>query len=325
MTAPPLLLHRDDETHGVDQYARAVATAVAKLDAAVTYRSAHGLDSGELAHVHFTDRLWGSTPERAAERFERLAARGPVTVTLHDVPQASDGARGFPRRTDCYRRVVEAAAGTVCNSAHEQRLLELALGRRVQVHVVPLPAQPPKPRPASWRPTEEVAVLGFYYPGKGHLEVVEAVATLPASHRPRVVALGCASAGHEGELEALGRHASTLGVEFTSTGFLSTEDRLARSREVAVPIIAHQHVSASGSLTDWLSAGRRPLTVDSAYFREMDAIRPRTMQLVHRGQLADALVTALAHPESTWLDETISTSPSIEEIARAYLSWWAAL
>ena len=325
MSPPPLLLHRDDETHGVDQYARAVATAVAKLDAAVTYRSAHGLDSAELAHVHFTDRLWGSTPERAAERFERLAARGPVSVTLHDVPQTSDGERGFPRRTDCYRRVVEAAAGTVCNSAHEQRLLEVALGRRVQVHVVPLPAQPPQPRPADWLPSNEVAVLGFYYPGKGHLEVVEAVAALPLEARPRVVALGCASAGHERELIDLGRHAARLGVEFTSTGFLSPEERLARSRDIAVPIIAHQHVSASGSLTDWLSAGRRPLTVDSDYFREMDTIRPDTMQLVRTGRLAEALQAALEHPDSTWLDDTTSTSPSIEEIARAYLTWWAAL
>ncbi|WP_181059598.1 MULTISPECIES: hypothetical protein [unclassified Pseudoclavibacter] len=325
MSTTPLLLHRDDETHGVDQYARAVATAVAKLDSAVTYRSAHGLDSSQLAHVHFTDRLWGSTPERAAERFERLAARGPVSVTLHDVPQPSDGERGFPRRTDCYRRVVAAAAGTVCNSAHEQRLLELALGRRVEVHVVPLPAQPPQPRPADWQPSDEIAVLGFYYPGKGHLEVVEAVATIPASDRPRVVALGCASAGHEQELVDLGRYAAELGVEFTSTGFLSPEDRLARSRAVAVPIIAHQHVSASGSLTDWLSAGRRPLTVDSDYFREMDTIRPKTMLLVRDGQLAEALRGALREPESTWLDETTSTSPSIEEIARAYLSWWAAL
>lgn len=325
MSAPPLLLHRDDETHGVDQYARAVATAVAKLDAAVTYRSAHGLDSGELAHVHFTDRLWGSTPEHAAERFERLAARGPVSVTLHDVPQASDGERGFPRRTDCYRRVVEAAAGTVCNSLHEQRLLELALGRRVQVHVVPLPAQPPQPRPAGWRPSNEVAVLGFYYPGKGHLEVVEAVAALPIESRPRVVALGCASSGHEQELLNLGRHAAQLGVGFTSTGFLSREERLARSRGIAVPIIAHQHVSASGSLTDWLSAGRRPQTVDSDYFREMDTIRPNTMHLVRTGHLAEALQEALEHPESTWLEDTTSTSPSLEEIARAYLTWWAAL
>ncbi|PPF44785.1 hypothetical protein C5B85_08535 [Pseudoclavibacter sp. AY1F1] len=325
MSAAPLLLHRDDETHGVDQYARAVATAVAKLDVEVTYRSAHGLDSSQLAHVHFTDRLWGSSPERAAERFERLAARGPVSVTLHDVPQSSDGSRGFPRRTECYRRVVQAAAGTVCNSAHEQRLLEVALGRHVAVHVVPLPAQPPQPRAADWRPSDEVAVLGFYYPGKGHLEVVEAVAALPVESRPRVVALGCASSGHEQELLDLGRHAAQLGVDFTSTGFLSTAERLARSRAVAVPIIAHQHVSASGSLTDWLSAGRRPLTVDSDYFREMDAIRPETMHLVRPGHLAEELQAALMHPESTWLDEATSTSPSLEEIARAYLSWWAEL
>ncbi|WP_271982615.1 hypothetical protein [Pseudoclavibacter terrae] len=325
MNAPPLLLHRDDETHGVDQYARAVATAVAKLDSAVTYRSAHGLVSSQRAHVHFTDRLWGSTPERAAERFERLAARGPVSVTLHDVPQASDGAKGFPRRTECYRRVVAAAAGTVVNSTHEQRLLEVALGSRVQVHVVPLPAQPPQPRPDGWLPTDEVAVLGFYYPGKGHLEVVNAVAAIPSERRPRVVALGCASAGHEQELADLEQYARGLGVEFSSTGFLSPEERLERSRSVAVPIIAHQHVSASGSLTDWLSAGRRPLTVDSDYFREMDAIRPETMHLVRSGELATALQLALLRPESTWLDDGTSTSPSIDEIARAYLSWWAAL
>ncbi|GMA31518.1 hypothetical protein [Litorihabitans aurantiacus] len=352
---PPLLVHLADESHGVDRCARTVAGAVARLSPATELRrgDAADLDAGAAGataflggglprdarvHVHVTDRLWGPDPERSAARIEALAAVCDLGVTLHDLPQASDGPTRLPRRLAFYRRVVAAASVVVVNSEHERHLLRDAVGggegagvaQAAQVaHVVPLPVPAPRSpggtdpadRPA---PDGAVAVLGFFYPGKGHREVVDAVARLPRGAARRVTALGRASAGHEGELAELVAHAVELGVDLRVTGFLSDDDLATRARTAAVPVIAHQHVSASGSLTDWLAAGRRPLVLDSPYFREMARLRPGTLTLVAADALPDAIAGALDDPASTWQESGASTRPDLDDVARAYLDLWAS-
>lgn len=325
---PPVLLHLGEATHGVDRYARTVAEATSAIEPGVQVRLLDLTDlddeaphTPERVHVHVTDRLWGNDPVQAAARFAMLARRCEVGVTLHDVPQLSDGPSRLPRRVAAYRAVVERAALVVCNSEHERLLLAQALGYDVDAHVIPLPVVPPRPPPASWRGDGVVAVLGYFYPGKGHGEVVEAVATLGATSD--VVALGRASAGHEGELESLVAEAATRGVRLSATGFLSDADLARRSRSSSVPVIAHQHVSASGSLTDWITAGRRPIVVDSRYFREMAELRPGTMTLVALADLPAAIDHALTHPASTWLAPGVGSRPDLVDTARAYLAAWA--
>ena len=73
-------------------------------------------------HLHATDRLFGTGPEDAAEVVERWAARCRLTLTLHDVPQTSDGAM-FERRRTAYARMVAAAERVAVNSRHEQLLM----------------------------------------------------------------------------------------------------------------------------------------------------------------------------------------------------------
>ena len=345
VTQPPVLLHLGDDAHGVDRYARTVARAVADLDPGVQLRlfdpatlDGDGDGDGDGAplpprvHVQFTDRLWGEDPEHAAARIEALARRSRVLVTLHDLPQTSDGPTRLPRRLACYRRVVAAASAVVCNSEHERTLLGAlapnAPTASVAVVPLPVPSAARAPEPGTWRSDGSVAVLGFFYPGKGHREVVDAVAHLARTGAvdpvPPVVALGRASAGHEGELAELAELARERGVTFSSTGFLSDADLLARSRSAAVPVIAHQHVSASGSLTDWLAAGRRPLVLDSAYFREMADLRPGTTTPVPAADLPAAIAHALAHPASTWQDAGAVTRPDLADTARSHLALWAA-
>ena len=320
----PLLVVTGDRTHGVDRYAMDLADAVraATADSRTALLSKGPLPPGPL-HVHFTDRLWGSSPRDAAERFESLAANRLVSVTLHDLPQDSDGRARQAARTDSYRRVVDAAAAVACNSQHEAALLERAMDRSIDVAVIPLPvdvAPPPVARPTG---DGRIAVLGFFYPGKGHSEVVDAVAALPQDRVPRhVVALGGVSPGHESELHDLIRSAAKRGVDLHSTGYLPDERLLDLSRRVAVPVIAHQHVSASGSLATWTAAGRRPIVVDTGYFREMAELRPGTLTLVPQTELSDAIHAALTDPESTWLPPGILTGPALPDVAAAYLEWW---
>ena len=296
-------------------------------------------------HLHFTDRLWGSDPESAADAIEEIARRGPVTVTLHDLPQPSDGMRGLARRARCYRRVVTAASGVVCNSRHEADLLARYTDPSIAPAVIPLPvdAEPlpattapapapaPSPTTASTRArphparSPRVSVLGYVYPGKGHDRTIRAVAALDRWPRVVVEALGRASDGHERDLESIRRIARHSGVALQVSGFLPDAELLARCRLADVPVIAHQHVSASGSLATWLGAGRRPLVLRSPYMEEMAELHRGALTLVSARDLPGAIGRALDDPGSTWLEGRASLGPTLAETAARYRSFWDAV
>ena len=324
MSGLPALAVTAEERHGVTGTARDLAAAVEAATGRrlrVPAAALLGDDPPARAHLHFTDRLWASSPAEAAALVERIAARTALTVTLHDVPQASDGPRNLPRRTDCYARVAAAARGVVVNSRHEAaHLAEAGIVPRT-LGVVPLPVAPAPPGPRPEPSAPDVAVLGFFYPGKGHAEVVEAVAGTPG--RPRVTVLGGPSAGHEADLRGLTERAAARGVAVHVTGYVPEEELVARCRAATVPVVAHRHFSASGSLATWIAAGRRPLVVDGRYAREMAALRPATVRLVAPDRLAGAVADALADPESTWLAADAVTRPHPDDTAAAYLRWWS--
>jgi glycosyltransferase involved in cell wall biosynthesis len=341
MTTLPWLIEIGDENHGVARYSRQLSAQVERASGAnrtlgIDALPDHGADR---VHVHFTDRLWAPSPELAAERFERLAATATVTVTLHDVPQPSDGPVNQRRRSECYLRVVAAASGVACNSEHEAALLSVFTDVTPVVIPIPVdtsplgiqpvgkhlsetqaPALTPS-RPRSGSLDGNVAILGYFYPGKGHREAVDAVAQL-GRDSTGVTALGKASAGHESELADLIAHAHARGVAFTATGFLSDENLAAACREASVPLAAHQHVSASASLATWISAGRKPLIPNTRYSQEMLALRPGTATLYEPPLLALAIAAALDAPESTWLADDAVTGPDSAATARRYISWW---
>jgi hypothetical protein len=328
----PALVLTDDAQHGVSAYARRVAGAVEALagrELAVAPDALTGTAPPARSHLHFTDRLWGGSPEEAADRIVDLAGRTSLTVTLHDLPQSSDGERNLPRRADCYRRVVEAVAGVVCNSRHEAALLDEHVGARAAgaAAVVPLSVDPvggpvaPADRP---EPDGTAAVIGFFYPGKGHAELVAAAAELADGGRAlRVAALGRASTGHEGELAELVAAAAARGVELEVTGYLDDDALLERCRRATVPVAAHRHVSASGSVATWIAAGRRPIVPDTRYSREMAELRPGTLTLVDADDLVAALAAARDDPASTWLAPGAVTAPGTGDVAVAYARWWA--
>lgn len=313
--------------HGVVRYARELADEAASTQAGVRQVSTFDdVRAGHPLHVHFTDRLFGDNPDEAAGRFEEFASRAPVTVTLHDVPQPSDGEASLRRRSDGYRRVVAAARGTVCNSAHEVALLrELGIvDPAATPGVIPLAVAAPRPRPIEIGALDPVvALVGFVYPGKGHLEVIEAVARLGIGHE--VVALGAASRGHEADVSRLVDHAASLGVAFRATGYLSDAELERRTALAGVPIAAHRHVSASGSILAWMSAGRRPLAADSRYTREMLELRPGTMTLFTEDGMDEAISRAVASPGSTLLEPGVATGPHLDDVLGMYARWWRSV
>ena len=322
MADRPVLIVDGDPRDGVVRFAGQLAGAVRDADGGEGPRHAPPV-SGSV-HLHFTDRLWGSSPARAAARIEALSHHLTVTVTLHDVPQPSDGAQRLPARVDGYRRVVAAAAGVVVSSEHEAALLREMdiIPAGAAIAVIPLPIIDPVAPTGGPAPRREVGLLGFFYPGKGHAEAVRAVAGLAMSAHPAVVNLGAVSPGHEAELEQLADEARRLGVAFTATGWLDEAQLRERARAVAVPLAAHQHVSASGSIGSWISAGRRPLVADSRYARELDGLRPGTITRYDPAHLGAALAGVLTGRIPTWLEPGTDTGPDLRDTARAYLGWW---
>ncbi len=291
-------------------------------------------------HLHVTDHLLGRSPEEALAVVRALAGRGPVSLTLHDLPQPSDGTPAA-RRRDCYAGLVAAAVGVVVSSDHEAALLRAVTGADAgtRVRVVPLavptagPDRAPRPTVGptveptvgpggSWRPGREVAVLGWVYPGKGHDEVLSALAGLPADVGLRV--LGGASPGHDGLLEDLSARAGTLGRTLVVDGWVDDADLPGRLRAVDVPVFAPRHVSASASLTAWLAAGRRPVAARSPYTEEVDRRAPGTLALVadEPGALADGIRRALDDPASTWLDDDLPVGLAPAEAARLTFGGW---
>lgn len=318
---PTLLLH-DDPRHGVARYAAELCAEVERgLGRPVGLPEASWTagQAPRRIHAHFTDRLWGASPEVAAARAVELARDRRISVTLHDVPQDSDG-RTLARRADAYRQVIRAAELVVVNSRHELALLERAGLRPERSAVIPLPVHAARrlPRPSVLDPV--VAVLGFIYPGKGHRETIEATA---ASGVPLAfLALGGPSRGHEADADELVAHGRSVGVPVSIAGYLPDADLATAAASAAIPVVAHQHISASGSMASWNAAGRRPLVLRSSYTEEMDALRPGTLTLVALGDLPSAIARAHADPDSTFLSSTTRANPDLADTAAAYLRAW---
>ena len=316
MNRPILHLVLGPPEHGVVRCARELAAATETS----VISDIEQLPLDAPIHVHFTDRLFGRTAGEAADAFVAVARRhrAPITITMHDVPQASDG-RAFDARKECYRRVIDCASTVVVSSMHERLLLEDVVVRRDDVRVIPLPIRR-SVRPIEHRdsPRRVVGVLGFVYPGKGHEEVLGAMTSLDAD--VDFLSIGSASPGHESMIDELGSAADRLDRSFASTGFVPDDELDEVLRSVAVPVAFHRHVSASGSINSWIAAGRRPLVPRGRYVEEMEANSPGALW-IHENSvagLAAAMAEALRHPDGTWQRHDVVPYPTLEQAAALY-------
>ena len=276
---------------------------------------------GQGIHLQFTDRLFGRDARAAAATVDALLARvrgggGRCSATLHDIPQPSDG-NNHQVRAEAYARLCRSLDAVVVASEHERKLLS-DIGVDRSVTVIPLPIAPSAPPHTPGPGPSTVAVFGFVYPGKGHAEVLKAVTELPPD--VGMVAIGAASVGHDDLVDELHRTAQAANRRFVVTGHIPEEALASRLRGVTVPVVHHRHVSASGSLNSWMSAGRRPLAAATRYVREIAARNPHAVSLYPDDEqgLSAAIRAALAEPASTWLAPGTVCSPSPDEVARCY-------
>jgi hypothetical protein len=330
--------------HGVRQYAADIAD---ELGPVVAVDRVDGLDEfaaiedaarkSTLLHLHVTDAIFGSSPDDAAARIERIAARTPLTVTLHDLPQPSDGTVNLARRSTAYRRIAAASRGVAVSSAHEAALFAEFVGDvSVTAHVIPLgmhrraeiEGDETVPRPDLAAMT--IALAGYVYPGKGHEEAIRGAARFVSdcaesgadAPAVSVVALGAVATGHASERDRLDGIAAEHGINFEVTGFLEQQDYLRKCRAAAIPLAAHTHISASRTIMNWGEVGRRPLVADSRYAREMLQLRPGSLTLYEPDNLSDALADAWHDPASTYLPTDWSTTWTLADAAKEYSRWW---
>lgn len=262
-------------SHGVTRYALDLAAA---LDAPVIREETVGsAPLPEFVHVAFTDHLFGDSPAAAVDALLDRVGDSRVSVSFHDIPQPEEGRERFERRAAAYQRLAAAADVAVVNSEHEARFFDAP----VSMIRLPIPTidSPYDPEPGT------VGILGFLYPGKGHEQLIEVLRGTGYQLR----FLGSVSSGHED-------WARSLEADADITGWLSDADLAAEMGRIQVPVCAHRHFSASGSLMTWLGAGRHVLASDSDYTREIDAWLPGRITRVEPGAWRAAVDAFAAAP-----------------------------
>jgi glycosyltransferase involved in cell wall biosynthesis len=137
-----------------------------------------------------------------------------------------------------------------------------------------------------------VTLLGFITERKGHALLLEALAKLPAD--VSVVIAGSPIEGREHRQKELQVLAQTIGVSdrVLFTGYVGDAmlDRVLAATDVgACPF---KDLSASGSLSTWISAGTRIVASDLPAIREYDAIVPGAIRRF-TPRTADALATEI--------------------------------
>ena len=278
--------------HGVVRHARVVADLAAR-------HGAHAVDRGaDLTHAQFTDSLYPTDVAAAADAFRAWSrdAPRPLVTTLHDIPGSDPDPARDRRRVAGYARVAAACDAVVVSARHEAAKVA-RFGVGAEVIGLPVERWPDGGATPNWADRSTVGVLGFVYPGKGHVEAIDAAARLP--HPPRVVAIGAVSPGHDGLLDDLHAQANRRGVELVVTGSLSAADLAAAARAVTVPLVGNARVSASGSLAAWFGCGRRPLVARGEYAAEVALSHPGALHPYDDGELDALLAAALADPATT--------------------------
>lgn len=265
--------------HGVVRHARAVARLCAPHGVLDTDRAP------DLTHAHFTDALFGSTIEEAAQAYRRWAegVRRPLVLTVHDVPDPRGRGRRDRARCAGYAAVIAAGDAVVVSAEHEARKVA-ELTDKIPYHIdLPLPPEPEPARTASPAgASSSLVLLGYLYPGKGHGDAIDLAAEVGrtrAGGAPAVIAAGTASTGHRDLEDRLRRHAERRRVPLVITGYLTDARFAAVTAAAGVPLVLNRDVSASGSLLSWLSCLRRPITWAGPYSREVEHRYPGTLLL----------------------------------------------
>jgi hypothetical protein len=341
-------LHLGRPESGVRRYGQLIADT-ARADGGLVIHEAEAgrVDEGTggLGHVaaelagaqvllmQWNRRGWGKHGGSLLRlmRFRR-AYRGALVVTLHDIFDRN-GVRERYLASDAWslRWLGRSADRIVVHSQVEvERLRGIIPADRLRVipHFV-------EHRELALRPQEAraklgmadrrvVTLLGFVYGRKGHRYAVEAVPHLPTD--VVMVYAGGPVAGRSfvhdlalAKAEELG-----LGDRFRITGYLSEEDLETWIAATHLAILPFTDLSASGSMSSWIAAGKPMLVSDLPSVREYEPRAPGALHLFSPPEplpLAAAIRDLLAGPlpDPDPAVQRLATELSLERTVERYL------
>ncbi len=279
------------------------------------------LTSAQVLLMQWNRRGWGKHGGALYRlmRFRR-AYRGALVVTLHDIFDRH-GLRERYLAPDAWslRWLGRVADLVVVHSQVEvERLRGIIPADRMRVipHFVERRQLALRPEEARARlglaDRRIVTLLGFVYGRKGHRYAVEAVPHLPED--VVMVYAGGPVAGRSfvhdlalAKAEELG-----LGDRFRITGYLSEEELETWIAATHLAILPFTDLSASGSMSSWIAAGKPMLVSDLPSVREYEPRAPGALHLFSPTEplpLAAAIRELLAGPLP-------DPDPAVQRLAR---------
>jgi glycosyltransferase involved in cell wall biosynthesis len=302
-------VHAGAPQHGVSRYGRLLAAAardlgigVRECDIQVDGRTdrqqilaaAKQLAGAQLIHLQYNSQHRGSVWGPGWRQLRNLrvfadAARCPLVVTVHDVyslrPSWTSALRrpareirrlraSAPQLATRYWLRRRAARLLVCSNEEHRHLS----GSHVVPHFVELRAlqasREDVRRALGLADRRVLTLLGFIHERKGHRLVIEALPRLP--HDVLAVFAGGPAPGSNGIVEHLRARADSLGVgdRVRITGYLPEGQLEQYLLATDVAVCPFRTLSASGSLSTWISAARPIVATDLPQIAEYNAMAP---------------------------------------------------
>ena len=281
--------------------------------------AARRLSDADVIHLQWKVADWGGL-RWALPRLEVVlqACRRPMVVTLHDVyERVTVSERWLDPGALAVRRLGLRSRAVVVHALEERRRLG-SLVPASRVSVVPhfVEQRPPLPDRGAAKASlglagrRVITLQGFMTKRKGHRLVLETLPLLPDD----VVAIfaGAPIEGREDRDAELRSQAAELGVtdRVRFTGYVPDEELTTIMAATDVALCPFREMSASGSVSTWISTGRPIVTSALPQFREYDALAPGSMRMVDPltpEALRDRILEALAFGRLT--------DPAVEHLA----------
>lgn len=266
------------------------------------------LSQAQVVILQWNRRGWGKHG-RSLPRLMRFRRgySGPLIVTLHDVFTRT-GLRQRYLQPDVWslRWLGRTANRIVVHSQIEvERLRGIVPVDKVRVvpHFVERRGLPLTTTEAKQRIGLDgkrlVTLLGFVYGRKGHRYAVDAVPYLPDDVVMVYAGGPVAGRSYVYDLALSKAEEHGLGERFRITGYLTDEELETWISATDLAILPFTDLSASGSLSSWISAGKPMLVTDLPGFREYARRVPGALEFFgppEAGPLAAAINERMAKP-----------------------------
>jgi glycosyltransferase involved in cell wall biosynthesis len=300
------VLHVGRPESGVRRYGRIIAEEastrpelrVITADAGVLEGKRGGLDQrgrelvdADVVWMQWNRRSWGRDARTAQRLIDfRRTFRAPIVVTLHDVFAPRSMREAWLEGETWNTRLVGRLGDRFVVHSEDEVGRTRGLLPTDHVRVVPHFVEHRQPTISRDEARRRLGVdarrvltlLGFIYGRKGHKRMLEAIPRLPAE--VLVVYAGGNVAGREVALANIRERARQLRLDddrLRITGWLTDQQLDDWIAATDLAILPFRDLSASGSLSTWIAAGKPILVSDLPGFAEYNERVPGALRIAH--------------------------------------------